>query len=213
MQQATTLFHVCGFRDDVQGSSYRIDGQLGGAKSTLHLHRIHGVAQSRPIRPINPTVFHVIDGNSIDEYRHIALIETPNIDPAIAKSTAALCRINTWRNVQRFDQFLIAQLFLNRSRIQRRNGHGCLPINRNRCDDVGFIQSYGGSRQSEHAHIHGRHADTASSLEGGQLDVVPAIGIPNHTSNHVGFTRLARRKTEPAIEIGDRTHAVFFQVN
>ena len=43
LQKAAALFHVCGFRYDVQRAAHRVDGQLRSSESSLHLHGIDSV--------------------------------------------------------------------------------------------------------------------------------------------------------------------------
>ena len=138
LHEAPPFSHVRGFGDDVEGPPNGINSKLRGSQTSLHLHGIDRVTQTGPIRPIYPTAFHVVDGNSVDENRDISLVKAADVDSTIPKSTPAFGGVDARRNVEGFHQFFVPKLLLNRFRIQCGDRNRRLPVDGHRRDHIGL---------------------------------------------------------------------------
>ena len=117
-----------GIGDDVHGPTDGGGRQVHGAQAPLKLNAGGGVAEAVPVRPVHPTVFHVVDGHAVDHDGHVSLAEATDVDPGVTGTTTALGGVNAGGDVQDHRKIPRAQLVLDLDLGDVRVSHGGLTL-------------------------------------------------------------------------------------
>ena len=129
--------------DDVDGSTDGRQGELRGTEATLNLHGLGHQIQPKPIVPIHCPAFHVIDGDAVDQHRHVSLLEAADGNRRAVVVGACLGGIDPRRAVQNHRDGLRTQFLLDLNGFDVRESDGRLALNGNVGNDFGLLQHNG----------------------------------------------------------------------
>ena len=130
------MLHLRRFGENRNGTTYRWNRQSRGTQATLNLDARRYVRQTLPVRPVHPSVFHVIDRLAVDEERRVALVKSAEADARVAVTTALLRSVHTGRAVHDFWEFHVAHLLCDFRRGDGRYRYRRFPCDRD-VHDVG----------------------------------------------------------------------------
>ena len=206
-QPAIARFIATG--QDVDRAPHGGDGQLAGAKATLDLGGTHDQVEAGPIAPVDPTVLHVVHGDTVDHDGEVGLVESPDGHPRVAITSTLLGRIDARRGVEHEGQVPAGQLFLDLGGQDVGERDRGLAINGDvGCDD-GLLENQGlefdiqGAGRSGQVHFDragrvsdvaegqfpfsGRHVEGVAAIDVGRrheaagLDIGPDEGVTGET--------------------------------
>ena len=94
LTDVTAFGASCRVRNDVDGSTDRGSSQVHTRQTALNLDVARSVTHTVPVRPVYPTVLHVIHGHTVDHDRNVTLVESTNVQTRVARTTTLVGRID-----------------------------------------------------------------------------------------------------------------------
>ena len=121
----------------------------------MNLHSSGNVGKTGPVRPVDPTVLHVVHRLTVDHHSRVSLVESTDVDPGVTKSTPLLGRVDRRSEVENLGKLLGSQVLLNVYSPDGRNGHRGLPVlgNVDRSCDHDFLESIGTLCKRDDAYV------------------------------------------------------------
>ena len=150
--------------DDVHRPPDRGDGEVGGAQSPLHLDRRGDIAETVPVRPVDPAALLVVDRDAVDQDRDVALVEAAHVDARVAGAPALLGGVHARGVVEDHRQVPGAELAVHLRLRHVREGHGRLPQPGAVGDDDDLPAPEDLGRQLDQ-HLHGVRPDEDGKAE------------------------------------------------
>src|SRR5690606_15457524 len=85
--------------EDVERAADGGHGEVDGGQPALKLDGGRHVTDAVPVRPVDPAVLHVVDGDAVDHHGRVALVEPTYVDAGVGGAAAALGGIDARRHV------------------------------------------------------------------------------------------------------------------
>ena len=124
----TSGYRICRIRHDIDRSPDRRHGHFRRSQSSLHLYKASNISQTRPIRPIDTSPFHLVHRYSVHHHRYILRLESPQINPSVSKRSPLFRGVNTRQRFQYLREFLCWKFLLDLFRRHYRQGYRGLPV-------------------------------------------------------------------------------------
>ena len=98
--------------DNIHRPANRWQSKFGCSESPLNLDIPGNCVKSEPVRPVDPSVLHIIYRYSIDHHGEVSLAEPANVDAGIPVAATLLGSINTGSFIQNHRNIAAGKFFL-----------------------------------------------------------------------------------------------------